>query len=164
MVQRQLLVIKEVSPSPNIKLFQEYAEENFNILPGDGGVDIETPDGELQYSDTIADLINISDYQYPGDYGEDKHDSDEHSHDGVACNPEEKGGVCICGPQSQIWENSNVLTTIIKQSVAYPVLFNDVETDLFVKHMEYNQKHGITYEKIVYDVGEDWKYKNEELI
>ena len=161
MVERRLLVIEETRPAKsNVKFFEEYAVANLNIGPDDGGRPIAPAVGEKQFSNTVSEIYNIDDFSRgidENDWAEEHDDDHSHSLDGVDCNPEEVDGICICGPQSGIMDaGTGIFKTILKGSVAFPTIFNEVESDLFVQHMAYNAKHGITYEKKLYAVGEDW--------
>lgn len=159
MIERQILVIEETRPADSsAQFFQFYAEENLSIMPDAGGRPIDGGGGE-QFSNTLSEVYNINDagHEFFPDWVEEHDDDHEHSLDGVDCNPEEVDGVCICGPQSAIYDPSGgILKTVMKQSALFPTRFNEVETDLYVQHMAYNAEHGITYEKKIYSVGEDW--------
>ena len=155
-----LQVIEETRPAESlVNFFLFYAEANLSIMPDAGGRPIDGGGGE-QYSNTLSEIYNINDSGddlVTADWEEEHDDDHEHSLDGVDCNPEEVDGVCICGPQSTIHDTGNsIFKTVLKQSAAYPTRFNEVETDLYVQHMAYNAEHGITYEKKLYSVGEDW--------
>tara|TARA_R110000787_G_scaffold179702_2_gene291619 strand:- start:5542 stop:6054 length:513 start_codon:yes stop_codon:yes gene_type:complete len=160
MIERQILVIEETRPADSsTEFFQDYAEANLGIRPEDGGRPIDGGIGGKQYSHTLSEIYNINDagLGFMPDWVEEHDDDHEHSLDGVDCNPEEVDGVCICGPQSTIYDrDADKYKTVMKQSVAFPTRFNEVESDLFVQHMAYNAEHGITYEKKLYSVGEDW--------